>query len=89
MFYGRLSYSYEGTDAGQTTDALIDMTGKLLSYEFNKRAFVLLLGGIEESFNTKEIKDKDQFWQTMGTALKHDAMVGCSITVSIRFQLFA
>ena len=24
----RLSYSYEGTDAGQTTDALIDMTGE-------------------------------------------------------------
>ena len=37
---------------------------------------LLLLGGIEESFNTKDIKDKDQFWQTMGTALKHDAMVG-------------
>ncbi len=88
MFYGRLSYSYEGTDAGQTTDALIDMTGEFLSYEFNKRVLVLLLGGIEESFNTKEIKDKDQFWQTMGTALKHDAMVGCSITVCIRFQLF-
>ncbi|CAF3728593.1 unnamed protein product [Adineta steineri] len=61
--YAKLSYSYEGTDAGQTTDALIDMTG-----------------GIEESFNTKDIKDKDQFWQTMGIALKHDAMVGCSIT---------
>jgi hypothetical protein len=45
----------------------------------------LSLGGIEESFNTKDIKDKDQFWQTMGTALKHDAMLGCSITVCIRF----
>ena len=66
----RLSYSYEGTDAGQTTDALIDMTG-----------------GIEESFNTKEIKDKEQFWQTMGTALKHDAMVGCSIAVRTRVRL--
>ncbi|CAF0773042.1 unnamed protein product [Rotaria sordida] len=61
--YAKLSYSYEGTDAGQTTDALIDMTG-----------------GIEESFNTKDIKDKDQFWQTIGTALKHDAMIGCSIS---------
>ncbi|CAF4382881.1 unnamed protein product, partial [Adineta steineri] len=39
-----------------------------------------MTGGIEESFNTKDIKDKDQFWQTMGIALKHDAMVGCSIT---------
>ncbi|CAF0795249.1 unnamed protein product [Adineta ricciae] len=61
--YAKLSYSYEGTDAGQTTDALIDMTG-----------------GVEESFDTKEINDKEQFWQTLGTALKHDAMVGCSIT---------
>jgi hypothetical protein len=47
----------------------------------------LLIGGIEESFNTKEIKDKDQFWQTMGTALKHDAMLGCSITVCIQFSI--
>jgi hypothetical protein len=47
----------------------------------------LLLGGIEESFITKDIKDKDQFWQTMGTALKHDAMLGCSISVCIQFQL--
>ena len=29
----RLSYSYEGTDAGQTTDALIDMTGNSFPYE--------------------------------------------------------
>ncbi len=48
---------------------------------------MLLLGGIEESFNTKDIKDKEQFWQTMGTALKHDAMVGCSITVCIEFLI--
>ncbi|CAM4746328.1 unnamed protein product [Rotaria magnacalcarata] len=61
--YAKLSYSYEGTDAGQTTDALIDMTG-----------------GIEESFNTKDVKDKEQFWYTIGTALKHDAMIGCSIS---------
>ena len=25
--YAKLSWSYEGLDAGQTTDALIDMTG--------------------------------------------------------------
>ncbi len=83
FFYCRLSYSYEGTDAGQTTDALIDMTGELFFYTMTKKEFLLLLGGIEESFNTKDIKDKDQFWQTMGTALKHDAMVGCSISVCI------
>lgn len=42
---------------------------------------MLFLGGIEESFNTNDINDKDQFWQTIGTALKHDAMIGCSISV--------
>lgn len=74
----RLSYSYEGTDAGQTTDALIDMTGNWFRTQTHRCRSV---GGIEESFNTQEIKDKEQFWQTMGTALKHDAMVGCSIAV--------
>jgi len=40
-----------------------------------------MTGGIEESFNTTDIKDKEHFWQTIGTALKHDAMLGCSISV--------
>lgn len=35
----------------------------------------------------KDIKDRDHFWNTMGTALKHDAMVGCSISVCIRVRL--
>ncbi len=39
----RLSYSYEGTDAGQTTDALIDMTGEFFFYEIIKiRIFVVI-----------------------------------------------
>jgi len=65
------------------------MTGERFSVKSSKKKNLFLLSGvIEESFNTKDIKDKDQFWQTMSTALKHDAMLGCSISVCIQFQLF-
>lgn len=62
------------------------MTGELFFFVFIRiftQSLVLLIGGIEESFNTKDIKDREQFWQTIGTALKHDAMLGCSISVCI------
>lgn len=39
FFYYRLSYSYEGTDAGQTTDALIDMTGEFFSMKLLNRNY--------------------------------------------------
>lgn len=60
--YAKLSWSYEGLDAGQTTDALIDMTG-----------------GIEETFDLKELTDKHSFFDVIGKALSNDAMCGCSI----------
>ncbi|RNA09151.1 calpain-B-like isoform X3 [Brachionus plicatilis] len=59
--YAKLSWSYEGLDAGQTTDALIDMTG-----------------GIEETYNLKEV-NKQAFFDVLGNGLAHDAMMGCSI----------
>lgn len=59
--YAKLSWSYEGLDAGQTTDALIDMTG-----------------GIEETYNLKEV-NKQAFFDILANALAHDAMMGCSI----------
>lgn len=59
--YAKLSWSYEGLEAGQTTDALIDMTG-----------------GIEETYDLKSV-DKSAFFETIGNALAHDAMMGCSI----------
>lgn len=60
--YAKLSWSYEGLDAGQTTDALIDMTG-----------------GIEETYDLKEVRTKSNFFDVLGNALAHDAMMGCSI----------
>lgn len=60
--YAKLSWSYEGLDAGQTTDALIDMTG-----------------GIEETYDLKEVPNKHAFFDVLGNALAHDAMMGCSI----------
>lgn len=59
--YAKLSWSYEGLEAGQTSDALIDMTG-----------------GIEESYELKEV-ERGTFFDTLGYALAHDAMMGCSI----------
>lgn len=59
--YAKLSWSYEGLEAGQTTDALIDMTG-----------------GIEETYELKKV-DRNSFFETLGNALAHDAMMGCSI----------
>ena len=59
--YAKLSWSYEGLDAGQTTDALIDMTG-----------------GIEETYNLKEV-NRQAFFDVLANALAHDAMMGCSI----------
>lgn len=60
--YAKLSWSYEGLDAGQTTDALIDMTG-----------------GIEETYEIKDLPNKQEFFNVIGSALAHDAMMGCSI----------
>jgi hypothetical protein len=42
FFYCRLSFSYEGTDAGQTTDALIDMTGELFSIKLPKKNYFVI-----------------------------------------------
>lgn len=44
------------------------------------------LGGKGEYHKTSDIKDNDQFWDTMRTALIHRAMIGCSTSVHIRFQ---
>ncbi len=60
--YAKLSWSYEGLDAGQTTDALIDMTG-----------------GIEETYDIKEIKDKNSFFDIIGAGLAHDGMQSLSL----------
>lgn len=64
--YAKLSWSYEGLDAGQTADALIDMTG-----------------GIEKSYVLDQI-NKETFFETLGNALAHDAMMGCSIDANPR-----
>jgi len=60
--YAKLSWSYEGLDAGQTTDGLIDMSG-----------------GIEETFELKEVKNKAEYFSVLSNALVHDAMMGSSI----------
>jgi hypothetical protein len=57
--YAKLSWSYEGLDAGQTTDGLIDMTG-----------------GIEETFELDKVPNKRDFFDVLGNALAHDAMMG-------------
>ena len=68
--YAKLSWSYEGLDAGQTTDGLIDMTG-----------------GIEETYELKDVPNKQSFFDVLGNALAHDAMMGCSINGIISQQV--
>jgi hypothetical protein len=56
--YAKLSWSYEGLEAGQTTDGLIDMTG-----------------GIEETYEIKELSNRQNFYDVIGNGLAHDAMM--------------
>jgi hypothetical protein len=38
-----------------------------------------MTGGIEETYDLKELKDKSGFFDVIGNALAHDAMMGSSI----------
>lgn len=70
--YAKLSWSYEGLDAGQTTDALIDMTG-----------------GIEETYDLKEVPNKQTFFDVLGNGLAHDAMMVFSEKYSKLFKFIS
>lgn len=38
-----------------------------------------MTGGIEETYDLKDIPNKHAFFDVIGNALAHDAMMGCSI----------
>jgi calpain, invertebrate len=64
--YAKLSWSYEGLDAGQTADGLIDMTGGI------EETFDLK--------NMKQ--DLNSFFGFLNNSFAHDSMMGSSINAS-------
>jgi hypothetical protein len=87
FFCCRFHGSYEAIEGGCINEALVELTGDYFSsIQLLCMNLYLFLGGIGEFFETSNIKSNNQFWDTMCTALKHGAMIGCSTSVHIRFQ---
>lgn len=70
--YAKLCGCYENLDGGNTTDALIDMTG-----------------GIQESFEIKEMRSesqKNEIWQILIKSRQHKSLIGSSIAPNPRVK---
>lgn len=70
--YAKLCGNYENLDGGNTTDALVDMTG-----------------GIQESFEIKEMRTeamKNEIWQILVKSRMHKSLIGASIAPDPRIK---
>lgn len=70
--YAKLCGNYENLDGGNTTDALVDMTG-----------------GIQESFEIKEMRTeamKNEIWQILVKSRQHKSLIGSSIAPDPRVK---
>lgn len=70
--YAKLCGNYENLDGGNTTDALIDMTG-----------------GIQESFEIKEMRNessRNEIWQILCKSRQHKSLIGASIAPNPRIK---
>ena len=47
-----------------------------------------MTGGIEETYDLKDVPNKQSFFDVIGNALAHDAMMGCSIAGMYSIKLF-
>lgn len=94
VFYYRLYGSYESLDAGQTYDALIDMSGWLESFHIKNmqhysiwiKLLIFDKGGIQEQFDLKNLprEEASRFWEILSKGFSKDSIMGCSINVGFK-----